>query len=122
MTTLYDKLAGVDLDAFDDLAQSLTGVRRVSADGATRWQFKGRLIARELDATHVVVRVPFDVRDLLLQMHPQVFSVPARFAKHMMVVADLAAGGDDAVEDAVVSAWRLQAEDEGEADGGPNGG
>ena len=67
-------------------------------------------MARELDATHVVVRVPFDVRDALLHQHPDVFSVSPRFAKHMMVVADLAAGDDGAVEDAVESAWRLQAD------------
>jgi hypothetical protein len=100
----------VDLGAFDDLATSLAGVRRTSAGGAARWQLRGRLVARELDATHVAVRVPFDVRDALLHQHPDVFSVPPRFAKHMMVVADLAAGDDGAVEDAVESAWRLQAE------------
>jgi hypothetical protein len=99
----------VDLKAFDELATSHEGVRRVSTARAARWQYAGRLIAREVDATHVVVRVPFDVRDALLHQHPGVFSVPTRFAKHMMVVADLAAGDDAAVEDAVESAWRLQA-------------
>jgi hypothetical protein len=104
----------VDLGGFDDLATSLTGVRRTSAGGAARWQLRGRLVARELDATHVAVRVPFDVRDALLQQYPDVFSVPPRFAKHMMVVADLAAGDDGAVEDAVASAWRLQTGDGGD--------
>lgn len=56
----------------------------------------------------MAVRVPFDVRDALLQQHPAVFSIPPRFAKHMMVVADLDAGDDGAVEDAVEAAWRLQ--------------
>ena len=70
-------------------------------------------MARELDDTHVVVRVPFDVRDALLHQHPGVFAVPPRFAKHMMVVADLAAGDDGAVEDALESAWRFQADHTG---------
>jgi hypothetical protein len=100
----------VDLDAFHELVTSLAGVRRTSANGVARWQFHGRLVARELDSTHVAVRVPFDVRDALLHQHPDVFTVPPRFAKHMMVVADLDAGDDGAVEDAVVSAWRLQAD------------
>ncbi len=56
------------------------------------------------------MRVPFDVRDVLLSQHPDVFSVPPRFTKHMMVVADLAIGDDDAIEDAVTAAWRMQAE------------
>jgi hypothetical protein len=98
----------VDLDAFNELTMSLTGVRRTAAGGKARWQFRGRLVARELDATHVAIRVPFDVRDALLHQHPHVFSVPSRFAAHMMVVADLAAGNDGAVEDAVEAAWRLQ--------------
>ena len=34
--------------------------------------------------------------------------MPKRFAKHMMVVADLEHGNADAVEDAVIDAWELQ--------------
>ena len=112
--------AEVDRDTFDGLATSFPGVRRTSGGGLARWQYKGRLVARELDAAHVAVRVPFEVRDALLQHHPDVFSVPARFIKHMMVVADLEAGGSGAVEDAVESAWRLQAHSDGT--GGDKGG
>lgn len=102
------RLSSVDLDGFDGLVTSLAGVRRTSRDGLARWVCQGRLIARELDATHVVVRVPFDARDALIHQHPAVFSVPTRFSKHMMVVADLDAGDQGAVEDAVESAWRGQ--------------
>jgi hypothetical protein len=98
----------MDLGAFHELASSHAGVRRTATGGRARWQRNGRLVARELDATHVVVRVPFDARDALLHQYPDVFSVPPQFAKHMMVVADLAAGDDGAVEDAVAVAWRLQ--------------
>jgi hypothetical protein len=111
----------MDRDAFNELATSLVGVRRTSADGLARWQCEGRLVARELDATHVAVRVSFDVCDALLHQHPDVFSVPSRFAKHMMVVAHLDAGDDGAVEDAGESAWRLQRQgsvDSGGAQGG----
>jgi hypothetical protein len=108
----------VDLDAFDELATSLAGVRRRTATGRARWQYRGRLVARELDATHVVVRVPFDVRDALLRQHPQAFSVPPRFSKHMMVVAALDAGDDGAVEDALESAWRFQAQADSLSAGG----
>jgi hypothetical protein len=81
----------VDLAAFHEMATSLAGVRRTSASGRARWQRNGRLIARELDATHVVVRASFDARDALLHQYP-----------------DLAAGDDGAVEDALLAAWRLQ--------------
>ena len=66
------------------------------------------MVARQLDDTHIVIRASFDFRDFLLQSFPETFSVPKRFAKHMMVVADLEDGNADAVEDAVIAAWELQ--------------
>ena len=54
-----------------------------------------------------MIRADFDYRDEIVRMFPATFSVPARFTKHMMVVADLA-GDDGAIEDALVAAWRLQ--------------
>jgi hypothetical protein len=35
-------------------------------------------------------------------------SVPTRYTKHMVVVADLARGDDGAIEDALEAAWELQ--------------
>ena len=66
------------------------------------------MVARQLDASHVVIRSSFEARDLLLQSFPETFSVPGRFAKHMMIVADLGQGNGDAIEDAVIDAWELQ--------------
>ena len=66
------------------------------------------MVARQLDARHVVIRSSFEARDLLLQSFPETFSVPGRFAKHMMIVADLEQGNGDAIEDAVIDAWELQ--------------
>jgi hypothetical protein len=65
-------------------------------------------VARQLDDTHVVIRASFEFRDLLLRSFPETFSAPGRFAKHMMVVADLEHGNPDAVEDAIIAAWELQ--------------
>jgi hypothetical protein len=55
-----------------------------------------------------VIRSSFEFRDFLLQSFPETFSVPNRYTKHMMVVADLETGNADAVEDAVIGAWELQ--------------
>ena len=98
----------MDLVTFHELTTELEGVRRTDPDGLARWSYHGRLVARELDATHVVLRAELDVRDLLVAQSPAVFTVPRRFEKHMMVVVDLAAGDDGAVEDALTAAWRLQ--------------
>jgi hypothetical protein len=94
----------------DDLARragALAGVRRTSAEGLAVWRYHGRLVARQLDEAHVVIRADFDYRDSILRHFPGTFSVPPRYGKHMMVVADL--GGDaGAIEDALEAAWRLQ--------------
>jgi hypothetical protein len=98
----------VRLDDLSRLAAQLEGVSESRREGLLHWRYHGRLVARQLDDAHVVIRVSFELRDLLLQSFPETFSVPERFAKHMMIVADLEHGNPDAVEDAVIAAWELQ--------------
>ncbi len=62
------------------LAEALAGVRRTTADGLAQWRYHGRLVARQLDDAHVVIRADFDYRDELVRQFPGTFSVPARFA------------------------------------------
>ena len=95
----------------DDLARvaaALAGVRLHRARGLPEWRYHGRLVARQLDDTHLVIRADFDYRDSLVRQFPGTFSVPARYIKHMMVVADLAGGDAGAIEDALEAAWQLQ--------------
>jgi hypothetical protein len=98
----------MDIDHVARLADALAGVRRNEREGLTEWRYQGRLVARQLDDAHVVIRADFDYRDLILRQHPATFSVPTRYAKHMMVVADLAGGDAGAIEDALEKAWLLQ--------------
>lgn len=98
----------MSLDDVSRLAAQLDGVSERRRDGLLDWRYHGRLVARQLDDTHVVIRASFDFRDLLLRSFPETFSVPGRFAKHMMIVADLEHGNPDAIEDAVIAAWELQ--------------
>jgi hypothetical protein len=90
------------------LAEALSGVRCTTADGLAQWRYHGRLVARQLDDVHLVIRANFDFRDSLLRQFPATFTVPSRFSKHMMVVADLAHGDVGAIEDALEAAWQLQ--------------
>jgi hypothetical protein len=90
------------------LAAQLDGVVERRPDGLLDWRYRGRLVARQLDDSHIVIRSSFDFRDFLLHSFPETFSVPKRFAKHTMVVADLENGNPDVVEDAVIAAWELQ--------------
>ncbi len=96
------------IDDVGRLTGSLAGVRRTTRDGLAEWRYHGRLVARQLDDGLVVIRAEFDYRDSVVRQFPATFSIPSRFARHMMVVADLAGGDDGAIEDALEAAWQLQ--------------
>jgi hypothetical protein len=98
----------MEIDDVARLAGALAGVRRTAPEGLAEWRYHGRMVARQLDDAHIVIRADFDYRDLILRQHPATFSVPTRWAKHMMVVADLATGDAGAIEDAIEKAWDLQ--------------
>ncbi len=98
----------LEISEVDRLAGALAGVRRSTADGLAQWRYHGRLIARQIDDTHLVIRADFDYRDWLRRQFPWTFSVPARYSKHMMVVADLMSGDAGAIEDALEAAWQFQ--------------
>lgn len=89
-------------------AAELDGVFERCQDGRLHWRYHGRLVARQLGENHLVVRSSFDTRDALLQTFPETFTVPRRFAKHMMVLADVQHGDGDAIEEALTAAWQLQ--------------
>lgn len=97
----------MELSDVAEVAGGLQGVRSTVSGGLCQWRYHGRLVARQLDDTHIVIRADFDYRDALLRQFPATFSVPNRFRKHMMVVAELAASDAAAVEDALVAAWQL---------------
>ena len=98
----------VGIDDVARLAEALAGVRRTAPRGLAEWRYHGRLVARQLDDEHLVIRADFDYRDALLRQFPGTFSVPTRFDQHMMVVADLVGGEAGAIEDALEAAWQLQ--------------
>jgi hypothetical protein len=102
------KAAMLQIDEIARLAEALAGVRRTTAGGLAQWRYHGRLVARQLDDAHVVIRADFDYRASVLRQFPETFSVPTRYSKHMMIVADLAKGDPGAIEDALEAAWRLQ--------------
>ncbi len=97
----------VRIDDVSSIAAGLTGVRQTTSDGLVQWRYHGRLVARQLDASHVVIRAQLEVRDAMVRRHPATFSIPDRFAKHMMIVADLD-GDAQSIEDAIEAAWELQ--------------
>ena len=96
------------IDDVARLAEELAGVRGTTHGGLAQWRYHGRLVARQLDGKHLVIRADFEYRDTVLRQFPATFSVPARWARHMMMVAELAHGDAGAIEDALFAAWDLQ--------------
>ncbi len=98
----------MEIDEVARLAAAMAGVRRTAPHGLAEWRYHGRLVARQLDSAHLVIRADFEYRDFIVRQFPGTFSVPVRYVKHMMVVADLAEGDAGAIEDALEAAWQLQ--------------
>lgn len=98
----------MQIDDVANLAKALAGVRYTAPEGLAEWRYHGRVVARQLDDAHLVIRAGFDYRDSIVRQFPGTFSVPTRYMKHMMVVADLASGDAGAIEDALEAAWELQ--------------
>ena len=98
----------MQLADLSNLAAKLDGVTERRRDGLLDWRYRGRRIARQLDRQPH--RDPFIVRlaGFPCPIIPETFSVPDRFAKHMMIVADIENGNAEAIEDAVIGAWELQ--------------
>ena len=69
----------MDVGDIDRIASALRGVTRRTSGGLAEWRFRGRLVARQLDATQLVIRTDFAPRDQLLARHPGTFQVPARY-------------------------------------------
>jgi hypothetical protein len=46
----------VEINDVARLAEDLTGVRRTARDRLPEWRYHGRLIARQLDDMHLVIR------------------------------------------------------------------
>jgi len=59
------RLANVKVSDLADMIAKLDGVRRTTKDELAQWGYRGRLVARQLDDTHIVIRADFDLRNVL---------------------------------------------------------
>jgi hypothetical protein len=96
------------MDEVSRVALALDGVRESSVKGRLRWSLAGRLVARQVDESSIVIRTGFAEREQLLRANPTTFFVPPRFDAHMMVVAELPDADPAVVAAAIHAAWELQ--------------
>ena len=76
----------MEIDDVARLAGDLAGVRGTARDGLAEWRYHGRLVARQLDDAHLVIRADFGYRDSMLRQFSETFSVPARDVRRTSVM------------------------------------
>jgi hypothetical protein len=89
-------------------AESLPGVKRKGTASRPAWYVHDRLVVRLHDPATLVVRVPMDRRDSLLEAYPDSFGVPPRMEAHHKVEAYLDRAQPDEVRTAIDLAWEMQ--------------
>jgi hypothetical protein len=89
-------------------AESLPGVKRKGTAEHPAWYVHDRLVARLLDPTTLLVRVPLERRESLLDAYPTSFGVPPRFEAHHKVEAYLDQASPASVQAALRLAWEMQ--------------
>lgn len=89
-------------------AESLPQVKRKGTAEQPAWYVHDRLVARLVDPSTLLVRVPLDRRESLLAAHPAAFGVPPRLEAHHKVEAYLDHASAQAVRTAIELAWDLQ--------------
>ncbi len=89
-------------------AESLPLVKRKGTAEHPAWYVHDRLVARLVDRSTLLVRVPLDQRESLLAAHPTAFGVPPRLEAHHKVEAYLDQAPPQAVRTAIELAWEMQ--------------
>ena len=89
-------------------AESLPGVKRKGTGSRPAWYVHDRLVVRLHDPDTLVIRVPMDRRESLLQAYPDSFGVPPRMEAHHKVEAYLPRAQPEAVRTAIDLAWEMQ--------------
>lgn len=87
---------------------SLGGCKRKGSEAHPAWYVRDRLVARLADPGTLVVRVPMDRREELVEHYPTSFGIPPRFEAHHKVEAYLDRAEPEAVREAIRLAWEFQ--------------
>ncbi|MFE7226640.1 hypothetical protein ACFU7D_17730 [Nocardioides sp. NPDC057577] len=72
------------------------------------WYVNDRLVARHVDATTLLVRVPIEAREALIERWPDAFGIPPRMEAHHKIEAYLDRAAPEAVREAIRLAWDFQ--------------
>jgi hypothetical protein len=98
----------VSPDEVGSYAESLPQVKRKGTESRPAWYVHDRLVVRLDDPGTVVIRVPLNDREALLDAYPDTFGVPPRMEAHHKVEAYLDQADPGAVRRAIDLAWEMQ--------------
>ena len=98
----------MNLEEVGRYAESLPRVKRKGTETRPAWIVDNRLVARLHDPNTLVIRVPLDKRESLLETFPEGFGVPPRMEAHHKVEAYLDRAKAHAVRTAIDLAWEMQ--------------
>lgn len=96
------------LEEIGTYTETLAGVKRKGTEARPGWYVHDRLVARLIDPTTLLIRVPMDRRDELLDAAPGTFGVPPRMEAHHKIEAYLDGADTSAVRTALRLAWEMQ--------------
>jgi len=88
--------------------ESLPQVKRKGSAAQPAWYVHDRLVARLVDPTTLLIRVPLSKRDSLLATYRTSFGVPPRFEAHHKIEAYLDRAQPTAIRTAIELAWEMQ--------------
>jgi hypothetical protein len=98
----------VTLDEVARYVESLPGVKRKGTALRPGWYVDNRLVARLHSEDTLVIRVPLDERDWVLEADPDGFGVPPHLETHHKVEAYLHLAQTRVVQHALDLAWTMQ--------------
>lgn len=93
------------------VAQRFPGVELSTSYGTPALKVKGKFMARLRSEAErwLAIKCDFVDREILLQAAPHVFHLTEHYQNYPMVLVDLAAIDNDALQDVIERAWRVTA-------------
>lgn len=99
------------MDRIERLIQHVEALPRMKRKGTAAkpaWYVDDRLVARAEDRERWVIRCTFELREKLLEDHPETFGVRPSFEAHQKIEAYVQDGRIDAIQRALDAAWEMQ--------------
>lgn len=98
-------------DEFHAIVMAFPGVEEAPSYGQPGYKINGKFFTRvrKEDASAVIVEVPFDERDLLLEVEPETFHFTAHYKDYPCVLARLETLNPDQLKGFLERRWRKAA-------------